>query len=112
MATPDAASIATNTGPIRSRKVRWSDRGGDRALRYDVDREREHAHCRHGDHHPEHKGHYEDDRRSFWERAGDRMAAWFGEVIPGTADVGRPATSGPTSGSAKRPTSGQSTISG
>ena len=69
----------TEGGPL------WSDRGGDRALRYDVDRERrEHAYrVAYGDHHPEHKGHYEDhDRRSFWERAGDRMAAWFGEGDP------------------------------
>jgi hypothetical protein len=63
----------------------WSDRGGYGASRYDGDRgRREHAYrIAYGDHHPEHKGRYEeDDRRSFWERAGDRMAAWFGEGDP------------------------------
>jgi hypothetical protein len=63
----------------------WSDRGGYGASRYDGDRgRREHAYrVAYGDHHPEHKRRYEeDDRRSFWERAGDRMAAWFGEGDP------------------------------
>jgi osmotically-inducible protein OsmY len=34
-----------------------------------------------GDHHPDHAGHYEDerDRRGFWERASDRVASWLGE---------------------------------
>ena len=63
----------------------WSDRGGYGASRYDGDRgRREHTYrIAYSDHHPEHKGRYEeDDRRSFWERAGDRMAAWFGEGDP------------------------------
>lgn len=45
----------------------------------------EHAYrVAYGDHHPDHKGHYEArdsyrDDRNFWERAGDRVASWFGE---------------------------------
>lgn len=63
----------------------------------DTDRSRdEHAYrVAYGDHHPDHAGHYEgrdryerdnrrdeggrEDGRSFWERAGDRFASWFGE---------------------------------
>ncbi len=66
--------------------------------RYDADRygqgrwrdDDEHAYrVAYGDHHPDHKGHYEardvrdrsgrEDHRNFWERAGDRVASWFGE---------------------------------
>jgi len=55
---------------------------GQRDYRQDAGRDRrEHAYrVAYGDHHPDHKGHHEaGDHRSFWERAGDRMAAWFGE---------------------------------
>lgn len=45
-------------------------------------RDDEHAYrVAYGDHHPDHRGHYEDgpERRGFWERASDRVASWFGE---------------------------------
>lgn len=52
-----------------------------RSARYDEDARREHAYrVAYGDHHADHKGHHQpDEHRSFWERAGDRMASWFGE---------------------------------
>lgn len=50
--------------------------------RYGPRREDEHAYrVAYGQHHPDHRGHYDDDRepRGFWERASDRVASWFGE---------------------------------
>lgn len=53
--------------------------GGDR---YEDERRREERAYRiaYGEHHADHAGHYEEpERRSFWERAGDRVASWLGE---------------------------------
>ena len=69
--------------PYSSNRSRYSaDRHGEDR------RSEEHAYrVAYGEHHPDHKGHYEDrddrldrdDRegRNFWERASDRVASWF-----------------------------------
>ena len=76
-------SSITQGGPQSYMAGRYgADRHGEGRWRDDE----EHAYrVAYGDHHPNHKGHYEPrdaarrEDRSFWERASDRVAAWFGE---------------------------------
>lgn len=75
-------SSITQGGPSYMAGGYGQDRQGEGRWRDDD----EHAYrVAYGDHHPDHKGHYEPresarrEDRNFWERASDRVAAWFGE---------------------------------